>query len=199
MSDKEVQEFYKEHPVPCRDMDILQYLRENCVLCYESEEPDSILHTRSQISYDSAVQVMHRFLTDVLIQLMVSECRGYAEAVLYLPERELRAEVSATGMNTASKDRQELFRTKIGIFDRSTWNILSAIPYEQNPVKIFYAHLMTCLKFLRRKLAIQGMGWEQIQPDLSVLELCHIQEVIPLHRMFHLLCGTDELFLEIPS
>ena len=199
MSEKEVQKFYEEHPVPCRDMDILQYFRENCVLCYEAEEPDSILHARSQISYDSAVQVMHRFLTDVLLQMMLAECMEYGEAVLYLPERELRAEVSSAGMNAASKDHQELFRTKIGVFDRFTWNILSEIPYEQNPVKIFYAHLMTCLKFLRRKIALQGMGYGQIQPDQSVLETCHIQEVIPLHRMFHLLCGTDELFLEMPS
>lgn len=179
------------------DAAIPKYFADNALLSYESNEKEPVLETRSLMAYQAAIQTMEKFISHILMMDMAANDLRYAEAVLYLPDGDLNLSVGVQSSNMGSylkENRQELVRTKIGIFDEFTWDMICSINAESNPVKIFYRHLSDNLHFIMVKLGLYSVDLSKTAISRELLEKYHIQESVEIHCMINLLDGVASLF-----
>lgn len=80
---------------------------------------------------------------------MLANNLGFAECVLFLPDGDMTINVGVKcNVECSNSVEQELVRTKIGIFDTFTWQMLCDIKRERNPVKICFEHIEEYLHFM---------------------------------------------------
>lgn len=196
MVNQKLLETNRKQLIQLTDAAILKYFNDNAMLAYESEQEEPIFHTRSLISYESAVKTIQIFLHAVLMQDLMVNNLSSAEAVLYLPDTDMKVSVYINEDSPLQPVKQEQVRTSIGVFDEFTWNTIRALEFDKNPVKIFYRRLLDNLTFIRTKLELMEVDWQSVPVNKALLEDCHIQEVVSIHNMLYLLDGAESFVEE---
>lgn len=191
MANHKLLETSREQLLQLTDMAIPKYFVDNAVLVYESEQEESILHTRGMMSYDATVKTIQMFLNALLLQDLMVNNLSSAEAVLYLPDTDMELSASLNTDSPLGAVQQEQVRTSIGVFDEFTWDTIRTLEFGKNPVKMFYKHLSDNLKLIKAKLGLMGVDWKGVPVNKALLKKCHIQEVVSIHNMLYLLDGAE--------
>ena len=132
---------------------VSNYFADNAMLAYEDDAPVPTLDNRAIEAYKGCKQELCRFMSNILMADMLANKLGYAECVLFLPNGDMTINVGVKcDVECSNSVEQELVRTKIGIFDTFTWQMLCDIKRERNPVKICFEHIEEYIHFMLCKL-----------------------------------------------
>ena len=171
---------------------ISNYFADNAMLAYEDDAPVPTLDNRAIEAYKGCKQELCRFMSNILLADMLANNLGYAECVLFLPDGDMTINV---GVNCEAECinsvEQELVRTKIGIFDTFTWQMLCDIKRERNPVKVCFEHVEEYLHFMLCKLDWQEKDLIKGTITKELLDEYHIQEPVPIHNLINMYWGID--------
>ena len=169
---------------------ISNYFADNAMLAYEDDAPVPTLDNRAIEAYKGCKQELCRFMSNILMADMMANNLGYAECVLFLPDGDMTINV---GVNCEAECinsvEQELVRTKIGIFDTFTWQMLCDIKRERNPVKVCFEHVEEYLHFMLCKLDWQEKDLIKGTITKELLDEYHIQEPVPIHNLINMYWG----------
>ena len=131
-------------------------------------------------------------MSNILMADMMANNLDSAECVLFLPDGDMTINV---GVNCEAECinsvEQELVRTKIGIFDTFTWQMLCDIKRERNPVKICFEHIEEYLHFMLCKLDWQEKDLIKGTITKELLDEYHIQEPVPIHNLINMYWGIS--------
>ena len=129
-------------------------------------------------------------MSNILMADMMANNLGYAECVLFLPDGDMTINV---GVNCEAECinsvEQELVRTKIGIFDTFTWQMLCDIKRERNPVKVCFEHVEEYLHFMLCKLDWREKDLIKGTITKELLDEYHIQEPVSIHNLINMYWG----------
>ena len=171
---------------------ISNYFADNAMLAYEDDAPVPTLDNRAIEAYKGCKQELCRFMSNILLADMLANNLGYAECVLFLPDGDMTINV---GVNCEAECinsvEQELVRTKIGIFDTFTWQMLCDIKRERNPVKVCFEHVEEYLHFMLCKLDWQEKDLIKGTITKELLDEYHIQEPVPIHNLINMYWGIS--------
>lgn len=169
---------------------ISNYFADNAMLAYEDDAPVPTLDNRAIEAYKGCKQELCRFMSNILLADMLANNLGYAECVLFLPDGDMTINV---GVNCEAECinsvEQELVRTKIGIFDTFTWQMLCDIKRERNPVKVCFEHVEEYLHFMLCKLDWQEKDLIKGTITKELLAEYYIQEPVPIHNLINMYWG----------
>ena len=169
---------------------ISNYFADNAMLAYEDDAPVPTLDNRAIEAYKGCKQELCRFMSNILMADMLANNIGYAECVIFLPDGDMTINV---GVNCEAECinsvEQELVRTKIGIFDTFTWQMLCDIKRERNPVKVCFEHVEEYLHFMLCKLDWREKDLIKGTITKELLDEYHIQEPVPIHNLINMYCG----------
>jgi hypothetical protein len=171
--------------------------RESTVLVYDGVKQDKALHEKSQKEYDDAVKAMEQFLHLVLMQDVMSNSYSSAEAVIYLPHKNLKVSYTDPACNgnnlQKASDMEGIVKTTIGDFDPYTWSMILALDISYNPIKLFFDHVVRNLQLIKTKLELHGVRWKRLYVDDSLLTKYNIQDIAGIRSIIYLLCGVGLL------
>ena len=169
---------------------ISNYFADNAMLAYEDDAPVPTLDNRAIEAYKGCKQELCRFMSNILMADMLANNLGYAECVLFLPDGDMTINVGVKcDVECSNSVEQELVRTKIGIFDTFTWQMLCDIKRERNPVKICFEHIEEYLHFMLCKLDWREKDLIKGTITKELLDEYHIQEPVPIHNLINMYCG----------
>lgn len=171
---------------------VSNYFADNAMLAYEDDEPIETLDKRAISAYEGCKQEVCSFLTFILAADMLANELPYAECTVHMPDGDMPVSIGAESPSDSVGKAQEVVKTKLGIFDEFTWQMLCDIKKEQNPLKICFTHIEEYLRFLLHKL-----DWREIDLCAEVitkalLEEHHIQEPVPIHELINLHLGVGK-------
>ena len=171
---------------------ISNYFADNAMLAYEDDAPVPTLDNRAIEAYKGCKQELCRFMSNILMADMLANNLGYAECVLFLPDGDMTINVGVKcDVECSNSVEQELVRTKIGIFDTFTWQMLCDIKRERNPVKICFEHIEEYLHFMLCKLGWTDEDLAKNTITSEVLDAYHIQEPVSIHDSIMMYMGID--------
>lgn len=169
---------------------VSNYFADNAMLAYEDDVAVPALNDRAVEAYKGCKQELCRFMSDILMADMLANHLGYAECVLFLPDGDMTVSAGVKcDSGCSSLAEQELVRTKIGIFDTFTWQMLCDIGRERNPVKICFGHVEESLHFLLCKLDWREKDLVKGTVTKELLDEYHIQEPVPVHNLINMYWG----------
>ena len=169
---------------------ISNYFADNAMLAYEDDAPVPTLDNRAIEAYKGCKQELCRFMSNILMADMMANNLGYAECVLFLPDGDMTINVGVKcDVECSNSVEQELVRTKIGIFDTFTWQMLCDIKRERNPVKVCFEHVEEYLHFMLCKLDWQEKDLIKGTITKELLDEYHIQEPVPIHNLINMYWG----------
>lgn len=168
---------------------VSNYFADNAMLAYEDDAPVPTLDNRAIEAYKGCKQELCRFMSNILMADMLANNLGYAECVLFLPDGDMTINVGVKCDVGSNSVEQELVRTKIGIFDTYTWQMLCDIKKEHNPIKICFEHVVEYLHFMLCKLDWREKDLIKGTITKELLDEYHIQEPVPIHTMINLYLG----------
>ena len=177
------------------DIAVANYFAENALMAYEDDTAVSTLDERAKLAYDGMKKCITKFISDILMMNIMVNGVSCAAGIVYLPEGDLK--ISA-GVNVSAKsceakpNQQELIRTKMGYFDAFTWKMICDIEYKNNPLKIFFKHMDSNIKFILNKTGITEADLADAVIAADMMEQYHIQEPVELHRMIPLYHGVSQ-------
>ena len=169
---------------------ISNYFADNAMLAYEDDAPVPTLDNRAIEAYKGCKQELCRFMSNILMADMLANNLGFAECVLFLPDGDMTINVGVKcDVECSNSVEQELVRTKIGIFDTFTWQMLCDIKRERNPVKVCFEHVEEYLHFMLCKLDWQEKDLIKGTITKELLDEYHIQEPVPIHNLINMYWG----------
>lgn len=171
---------------------ISNYFADNAMLAYEDDAHVPTLDNRAIEAYKGCKQELGRFMSNILMADMLANNIGYAECVLFLPDGDMTINVGVKcDVECSNSVEQELVRTKIGIFDTFTWQMLCDIKRERNPVKICFEHIEEYLHFMLCKLDWREKDLIKGTITKELLDEYHIQEPVPIHNLINMYWGIS--------
>lgn len=169
---------------------ISNYFADNAMLAYEDDAPVPTLDNRAIEAYKGCKQELCRFMSNILMADMLANNLGYAECVLFLPDGDMTINVGLNcDVECSNSVEQELVRTKIGIFDTYTWQMLCDIKKEHNPIKICFEHVVEYLHFMLCKLDWREKDLIKGTITKELLAEYYIQEPVPIHNLINMYWG----------
>ena len=169
---------------------ISNYFADNAMLAYEDDAPVPTLDNRAIEAYKGCKQELCRFMSNILMADMMANNLDSAECVLFLPDGDMTINVGVKcDVECSNSVEQELVRTKIGIFDTFTWQMLCDIKRERNPVKICFEHIEEYLHFMLCKLDWREKDLIKGTITKELLDEYHIQEPVPIHNLINMYWG----------
>ena len=171
---------------------VSNYFADNAMLAYEDDAPVPTLDNRAIEAYKGCKQELCRFMSNILMADMLANNLGYAECVLFLPDGDMTINVGVKcdcDVECSISVEQELVRTKIGIFDTFTWQMLCDIKRERNPVKVCFEHVEEYLHFMLCKLDWREKDLIKGTITKELLDEYHIQEPVPIHNLINMYWG----------
>lgn len=206
MIDKKLIPELKNIIIAQTDTAIPKYFADNALLAYEDEKIDSTLTKRTLDAYVGTVQVIEKFMTQILLADMWVNNLSSAECVIHLPDKELKISVGIKGNfeeGWIKSNKQEIVKTRFGIFDEFTWQMLNNIEKDKNPLKLFFENVEENLIFIKTKLELYGVDLTQCSINRELLEEYHIQQPVEVHNLMNLYLGVSDFcndnYLRKPS
>ena len=195
MIDKKLVSELKDIIVAQTDTAIPKFFANNALLAYEDEKIDATLTKRTVDAYVGVVQVIEKFMTQILLADMWVNNLCSAECVVHLPDKELKITVGINGNledERLKTNKQELVNTRLGIFDEFTWQMVNSIERDKNPLKLFFKHVEENLIFIKTKLELYGVDLTKCSINRELLEECHIQQPVEIHSLMNLYLGVSD-------
>ena len=173
---------------------ISNYFADNAMLAYEDDAPVPTLDNRAIEAYKGCKQELCRFMSNILMADMMANNLDSAECVLFLPDGDMtiNVDVKCCEVDCSNSVEQELVRTKIGIFDTYTWQMLCDIKKEHNPIKICFEHIEEYLHFMLCKLDWREKDLIKGTITKELLDEYHIQEPVPIHNLINMYWGIGK-------
>jgi hypothetical protein len=178
------------------DASVATFFASNALMVYEGTSKIAMLETRCLVAYTAAVQTVEKFVYDTLLLEVLAKNVRHAEAVVYLPDKDLRVAVdiesSLAEPDTFLQDNvQEVIETPIGVFDDFTFKMLQRVPQKDNPLKILFQHIFSSVGIIVKKLDDNGVDWRGGVVDSELLTSNGLQEAVEVHRMLYRLLGVE--------
>lgn len=173
----------------------------NCRCVYYDSDKKKGEDMSTLFAYERAQFAVSLFVRGLLFNELIDNKTDTAEAVLYMPTKDITVSVSCEGMISPIDrclDNQAVgrVRTNIGEFSTYTYKRILSIPYSQNPIKQFCAHLDEVYGKVRQMLEERNARFDADSIDTSELMKYNICDVLNVHR-FALVSGVASSF-EVP-
>lgn len=170
---------------------VSNFFADNAMLAYEDNESIEALNKRAISAYEGCKEEVCSFLTYILSADMLANELKYVDCVVYMPDGDMHVSVGVESPMPSVCQSQELVKTQLGVFDQFTWQMLSSIKREQNPLKICFAHIAEYLFFLMCKLNWRDSDLSKQMVTAELLDEYHIQETVPIHNSINLYRGIS--------
>jgi hypothetical protein len=173
-----------------------RFFANNALMVYVSKDKIPMVESRCLLTYTSTVQTVEKFLYDILLLEVLAKNVSHAEAVVHLPDKDLKVAVdiesSLAAPNTFLQDNaEEVIETPIGVFDDFTFKMIQRVPMRDNPLKILFKHIYDSVLVIANKLIDNNVDWQSEVVDSELLALYDLQEAVEVHRMLYRLLGVE--------